>query len=282
MKLKTFYKIYYEHRVKKKSIILKLYILILLPVNYLMNKILLQSKLDLDTYAVINKDLYLKDFKFLVEHFNSDKGEIYINQYQKPIKQSKDQVEGHCYHTFYEKYFSNSREQIQNILEIGAFKGNATASLFFYFQNSNIISGDIFPDLFRYNSKRINNIYLDNGKEAIIEDKILNKKMKFDIIIEDAGHYFKDQIISLFMMFKILNSKGVFIIEELEFPNSRKDMNLENEKPSLRDILNLIKIKKDFSSKYVTNEQKEYFLENCENIEIFNGKTSEIAFITKK
>ena len=282
MKLKTFYKIYYEHRVKKKSIILKLYILILLPVNYLMNKILLQSKLDLDTYAVINKDLYLKDFKFLVEHFNSDKGETYVNQYQKPIKQTKKKVEGHCYHTFYEKYFSKRREQIQNILEIGAFKGNATASLFFYFQNSNIISGDIFPDLFRYNSKRINNIYLDNGKEAIIEDKILNKKMKFDIIIEDAGHYFKDQIISLFMMFKILNSKGVFIIEELEFPNFRKDMNLENEKPSLREILNLIKTKKDFSSKYVTNDQKEYFLENFENIEIFNGRSSEIAFITKK
>ena len=282
MKLKTFYKIYYEHRVKKKSIILKLYILILLPVNYLINKILLQSKLDLDTYAIKNEDLYLKDFKFLVEHFNSDKGETYINQYQKPIKQSKEQVEGHCYHTFYEKYFSNRKEQIQNILEIGAFKGNATASLFFYFPNSNIISGDIFPDLFRYNSKRINNIYLDNGKETIIEDKILNKKIKFDIIIEDAGHYFKDQIISLFMMFKTLNSKGVFIIEELEFPNFRKDMNLENEKPSLRDILDLIKTKKDFSSKYVTNDQKEYFLENFENIEIFNGRTSEIAFITKK
>ena len=75
MKLKTFYKIYYEHRFRKNSIILKLYILILLPINYLINKILLQSKLNLDTYAKKNKDLYNKNFKYLVEHFHSDKGE---------------------------------------------------------------------------------------------------------------------------------------------------------------------------------------------------------------
>jgi len=282
VKLKTFYKIYYEHRFKKKSIILKLYIFILLPINYLINKILLQSKLNLDTFAKKNEDLYDKNFKYLVEYFNSDKGEKYLNQYNKPIKQNKSTVEGHCYHTFYEKYFSDRREQISNILEIGAFKGNATASFFFYFSNSKIISGDIFPDLFRYNSNRISNIYLDNSSEQIIEDKILNKKIKFDIIIEDAGHYFKDQIISLFMLFKTLNSKGVFVVEELEFPNFRKDMNLSKEKPTLRDILNFIIKGKDFSSKYITDEQKKYFIQNYKTIEIFKGRTSEIAFITKK
>jgi hypothetical protein len=282
VKLKTFYKIYYEHRFRKKSLILKLYIFILLPINYLINKILLQSKLNLDTFAKKNDDLYDKNFKYLVEYFNSDKGETYLNQYNKPIKQNKSTVEGHCYHTFYEKYFSDRREQISNILEIGAFKGNATASFFFYFLNSKIISGDIFPDLFRYNSNRISNIYLDNSSEQIIEDKILNKKIKFDIIIEDAGHYFKDQIISLFMLFKTLNSKGVFVVEELEFPNLREDMNLSKEKPTLRDILNLIIKGKDFSSRYITDEQKKYFLQNYKTIEIFKGRTSEIAFITKK
>jgi len=282
VKLKTFYKIYYEHRFRKKSIILKLYIIVLLPINYLINKIALQSKLNLDTFAKKNEDLYDKNFKYLFEYFNSDKGETYLNQYNRPIKQNKSPVEGHCYHTFYEKYFSNVREQISNILEIGAFKGNATASFFFYFSNSKIISADIFPDLFRYNSDRISNIYLDNSSEKIIEDKILNKKIKFDIIIEDAGHYFKDQIISLFMLFKTLNSKGVFVVEELEFPNFREDMNLSKEKPTLRDILNLIIEGKDFSSKYITDEQKRYFLQNYKTIEIFKGRTSEIAFITKK
>ena len=40
---------------------------------------------------------------------------------------------------------------------------------------------------------------------------------------------YKDQIISLFMLFKKLNQGGFFIIEELDFPETRKDMNLYNE-----------------------------------------------------
>ena len=84
------------------------------------------------------------------------------------------------------------------------------------------------------------------------------------------------------MLFKTLNSKGVFVVEELEFPNLRKDMNLSEEKPTLRDILNLIIEGKDFSSKYITDEQKKYLLQNYKTIEIFKGRTSEIAFITKK
>lgn len=282
MRLKTFYEIYYKHRIKKSSLILKIYIYIILPFNFLINKILLQTKLNLDLFSEKNLDFYDKDFNFLVEFFNSDKGQKYLNQYQKPISNSKIYIEGHFYHNFYEKFFSKNRHKIKNILEIGAFKGNGTAAFFFYFSKAEIISGDIFPDLFRYKSNRIKNFYLDNSKEHELDEKIINKNFKFDIIIEDAGHYFKDQIISLFMLFQTLKSKGVFIIEELEFPNTRQDMNLDGEKPTLKDILNLIKKDKDFASKYVTSAQKRYFLENFESIEIFQGKTSEIAFIRKK
>ena len=48
----------------------------------------------------------------------------------------------------------------------------------------------------------------------------------------------KDQIISLFMLFKILSPKGIFICEELDFPETRKDMNINNEYPDLKNILN--------------------------------------------
>ena len=36
------------------------------------------------------------------------------------------------------------------------------------------------------------------------------------------------------MLFKKLKSKGFFVIEELDFPDSRLDMNIYNEKPTLR------------------------------------------------
>ena len=281
MNVRTFYKIYYEHRIKKSSIILKLYILIFFPINYFLNKIFFESKKNLDLFAKKNQSLFDKDFRFLFEHFNSDKGEKYINQYQKSLKFEKKSVSGHKYYKYYESYFFDKKNNQLDILEIGTFKGNATAAFYFYFKNANIISVDIFPDLIRYESKRIKNFFLDNSQENQIEKKIISKNLSFDIIIEDAGHYYKDQIISLFILFRSLKKKGIFVVEELDFPDTRIDMNPGKKKPTLRDILISVKNNKDFESELVSKNQKEYFLKNLNSIEIFKGEFNEIAFIKK-
>ena len=100
-------------------------------------------------------------------------------------------------------------------------------------------------------------------------------------MIEDACHAFKDQIISLFMLFRKLNRGALFIVEELDHPDTRNDRNINNEHPTLREILNLINNNKNFDSKYILKEDKEYFLKNFEYIKIFKGKTNEIAIIKK-
>ena len=169
-----------------------------------------------------------------------------------------------------------------NILELGSFYGNAAAAIYFFFKNSKIYSGDIFPDLFRYKSERIKNFYIDTSEEKSINAFVKKQQIEFDIIIEDAGHFFKDQIISLFILFKTLKSKGLFVIEELDFPDTRRDMNINNEKPTLRSILLNIKENKDFKSQYILDEQKKYFLNHFDSIEIYKGLKNEIAFITKK
>ena len=92
MNLKTFYKIYYEHRFQKSSIILKIYIIISLPFNFLINKLFLQPVKNLDDLKKKKPELFVKDLNFLFQYFNSDKGEKYINQYQKPIKQNKELI----------------------------------------------------------------------------------------------------------------------------------------------------------------------------------------------
>ena len=282
MNITTFYKIFYEHRIKKSSFILKIYILIFFPINYFLNKLFFEKEKNLDLFAIKNQNLFDKDLKFLFEYFNSDKGEKYYNQYQKSIKQEKKLIDGHQYHKFYENYLSDRKRDQLDILEIGTFKGNATAAFYFYFKNANITSVDIFPDLIRYNSKRIKNFYLDNSQEHQIEESIMEKNLTFDFIIEDAGHYYKDQIISLFILFKSLKKNGIFVIEELDFPDTRQDMNPEKKKPTLRDILKSVKENKDFNSELVSPDQKEYFLKNLSSLEIFKGKFNEIAFIKKK
>ena len=267
MKISTFYQIYYKHRFTKSNFFLKIYLSLIILIRFLFNSIFLNNKINLDKLIISNPDLLDKDFDYLFEYFNSDKGNFFFNQYSKSIK--KEKIQGHEYALFYNKYFKKLKKDKLNILELGTFKGGATAAFSFFFSNSKIYSGDLYPDIFNFYSKKISNFKIDTGSEESINNVILKNELEYDIIIEDAGHYYKDQIISLFMLFKKLKSKGFFVIEELDFPDSRSDMNIYNEKPTLREILHYIKNKKDF-------------IENFEFINIYKGRINEIAFIKKK
>ena len=282
MNIKTFYTIYYRHRIQKANLLLKIYILLILPIRYLLNIPFLPKKINLDEHSKSNVELFKKDLDYLFEYFNSDKGNYYINQYMQPIKKKNKRIDAHGYSKIYERYFEKIRNANLNVLELGSFYGNAAGAFFYYFKNSNIYSGDICPDLFRYKSQRLKNFYINTSSEISIKKDLIDNQRIFNVIIEDASHTLKDQIISLFMLFKILSPKGIFICEELDFPETRKDMNINNEYPDLKNILKAIKSNRDFNSKYIKEEDKKYFLDNFNTIEIFKGKINEVAVIQKK
>ena len=283
MKIQTFYKIYYKHRITKANLLLKIYLLLVIPIKYFLNLPYIKKKVNLENYSQNNKFLFEKKLNFLFEFFESDKGEKFVNQYNQPMKREYNlKIQGHNYAKFYDEYFFEKKDKELNILEIGSFYGNAAAALYFYFKNAKIYSADIFPDLFSYTSDRIKNFYVDYSSEKSISQNILKKNKKFEIIIEDACHAYKDQIISLFMLFPILSSGGIFITEELDFPDTRADMNLNNEKPTLRDILLLIKSGENFENPLISKDQKDYFLKNFDKIFILKGNHNEIAIIKKK
>ena len=282
MNFNTFYNIFYKHRVVKANLILKIYLILILPFKYLFNLFYVPKKINLDEYQKTNYSLFDKNLNDLFDFFNSDKGNFFENQYSQPSKRTKEKLKAHGYGKFYEKYFDKIRFDKLSILEIGSFHGNASASLFFYFKNSILYAADIFPDLFRYKSKRITNFFINSSEEKSIKENILDKNIQFDIIIEDAGHSLKDQIISIFMLFRSIKKGGLFIVEELEFPDTRDDMNLLNEKPTLREIFKKIHKNETFDSKYISEIDKKYFLENFLSIDIFKGNFNEIAIIKKK
>jgi len=171
---------------------------------------------------------------------------------------------------------------VLNILEIGSFYGNASAALFFYFKKSKIYGADINPDMFKYKADRVESLYVNSNSLSSIKKELINKKIKFDIIIEDASHMLKDQIISLFFLFPILNKGGYFIVEELDFPETREDMRIDHHAPDLKTILLSILEKKDFNSPYINEKNKKYFLDNIESIKIYRGNINEIAILKKK
>ena len=280
MKISTFIDIYYDHRLKKANFLKKIYIYLIIPFNYLIEKINYPRIVNLDEYGNNNKEIFKKNLNYLFEYFNSDKGNKFINQYTRFSKKNNKLIKGHKYAVYYEMFIKKIKKKKLNILELGSFKGNATASFFFYFKNSFIYSVDLYPDLFIYKSKRIKNFKVDNSSEK--ELLSLSKKKKYDLIIEDAGHYLKDQIISLFTLFPKLKKKGIYVVEELDFPDTRKDMNLKNEKNTLYTILKSIKKNKSFNSSYVPEHKKKYFIKNYKYIKIYKGRFNKIAFIIKK
>ena len=282
MNINTFYNLFYRHRFEKASLIRKIYILLILPFKFLYNYFYIEEKKNLDNFSLKNLFLFSKDLNFLFEYFNSDKGEKYINQYTHPSKRDNIRIAAHGYSKFYEKVFLEFKDKKINVLEIGSFYGNASAAMFFYFRNANIFGADINPDMFNYTSKRMTSFFVNSSSTSSIQKNIIDKKIKYKIIIEDASHMLKDQIISLFYLFPILESGGYFIVEELDFPETREDMRIGQEFPDLKSILKNILKKQDFNSKYIDQNLKNYFLDNVETIEIFRGNINEIAIIKKK
>ncbi len=282
MNFRTFYKIYYYHRFLKASFFLKIYLALTLFVKYLLNYFYLPKKKNLDKLSTNNQNLFEKDFNYLCEYFNSDKGEKFTNQYVQPLKKDNKIINAHGYARTYEIHFKEIKQKKLNIIELGAFYGNATAALYFYFKNSFIFSADINPDMFLYRSKRVKNFFANTSSRNSVQENLLKKNLKFDIIIEDASHMLKDQIISLFMLFKTLQAGGLFIIEEIDFPEKREDMRINQNKPDLKTILQKVNNNENFSSKYITDEEKKYFLNNYDSINFFKGNTNEFVIIKKK
>ncbi len=282
MKLTTFYKIYYRHRFKKASFVLKIYLILTIFFKYILNLFYLPKKKNLDNYSKENQNLFDQDLNYLCEYFNSDKGEKFKNQYAKPSKQEDKKIIAHGYAKIYEKYLKKHKDEYLNIIELGSFYGNASAAFYFYFKNAQIYSADINPDMYLYRSKRLKNFFTDTSSRTSIEKNILSRNIEFDLIIEDASHMLKDQIISLFILFKNLKPGGFFIIEEIDFPEKREDMRVDQEFPDLKTILNKIINKENFNSKYINENEKNYFLENFDTIKFYTGNINEIAIIKKK
>ena len=84
------------------------------------------------------------------------------------------------------------------------------------------------------------------------------------------------------MLFKVLKPGGIFIIEEIDFPEKKLNMRENQEPPDLKFILKNILSQKEFFSNYIKDEEKNYFLNNYKSINFFKGNYNEIVFIKKK
>ena len=250
------------------STIYKFFILDLIIYNFF-------YKYDLDKVSIKKKELFDKNINFLFEYFSS-------------LKQLVGYAD--CFH----ENLNELKNKKLDILEFGLAKGGGIASLYFYFPNSNLIGVDNNPFRMRYKSNRIRSIYVDTSSKKILQNLSNHLNQKFDIILDDGGHRLIDQILCFSENFKNLKKGGIYIVEDLNFPELHTMYNPTNEVVNLKTILKKISLGEEISTKFMQKNEIENIKDDIENIKFYRTKNkkpylihglydhSEIAFIRRK
>lgn len=202
----------------------------------------------------------------------------------------------HNYIPYYEKYFSNIRENKLKILEIGIYRPNpnsgreVAASLktwYDYFPNAEIYGVDL-TDFSDVENDRIKTIICNQGirensnEYPGLETIIENFGNEFDIIIDDGGHTMQQQQVTLGYMFKYLKPGGIFVIEDLHTSvMGLNAYNPTNSKITTLSLLNDLVTTKKVTSDFMTEEEMVYLNNHIKTCEIFKANISEISFIVK-
>lgn len=121
------------------------------------------------------------------------------------------------YFDIYEESFKKFIGKNPVILEIGIFKGGSIDLWNHYFDNQcTIYAIDIDEEVLKLKDdfgENVNIIIGDQGDKQFWED-FLTKNIKFDIIIDDGGHFMNQQILTFKQIFSSINDNGVYLCED--------------------------------------------------------------------
>ena len=216
----------------------------------------------------------------------------------------------HGYTMYYHDLFKNNRD-IENFLELGIFRGASSKMWNDYFPNAKIYCIDncepekcsgilicppyILEELNDFSTRmRAMNCRQDD-RETLI--KIFDGT-QFDYIVDDASHFQEETQISLAVLFKNLESKGIYVIEDIcnmwafqtgswwgqadgiedTSAGNNNWLNIYKATGKLKDpslfkdtiwfVLNKFIDTGVFDSPYLTKEENRYLSDNIDSIEI--------------
>jgi predicted O-methyltransferase YrrM len=161
--------------------------------------------------------------------------EIYEDLKAKGFETDKGSI--HSYLPVYEEILAPYRETAKNILEIGVFQGNSLRMWQHSFKGTVYgVDCDVKPhgglaDLTDMIETGFYNIEIFDATNPELVKQHFGK-IKFDVIIEDAGHHIEQQI-ELYNIYKdYLTEDGIYIIEDIQDLDKDRELfeNLDNSK----------------------------------------------------
>lgn len=190
--------------------------------------------------------------------------------------------EDHMYTDRYSLYLEQYRDIEFNLLEIGVYDGASIKMWKEYFPKAHIVALDIDPRCKQYEEDRID-IHIGDQTDVKFLQDVFNKYGHFEVILDDGGHSWKQQIISFETLFPLLTPGGLYFIEDMHTsyrPQSIWDdyhITGMNYFKNLVDSINL-NGKSFCGYKEINNQHLNYFERNTDYIHFYKS----VLAISKK
>lgn len=120
------------------------------------------------------------------------------------------------YFEIYHQYFEKFRNKPITILEIGVQHGGSIRMWKEYFgKDAKVVGIDIDSQCKELEEPGID-VRIGSQDDPIFLQSIIDEYDKFDIIIDDGGHYMNQQIISLDILYPFVSDNGIYLCEDIQ------------------------------------------------------------------
>jgi hypothetical protein len=119
------------------------------------------------------------------------------------------------YFDLYERYFSRFRGRDAVILEIGVSHGGSLQMWKSYFGDKARIYGiDILPECKKFEEDRIS-IFIGSQTDSKFLRSVASSIPPIDIVIDDGGHFMRQQIMTLDILYDRVKDDGIYLCEDI-------------------------------------------------------------------
>lgn len=134
--------------------------------------------------------------------------------YQAYLKSPYKSIKHSTYFEVYDDLFSRYREKEITFVEIGVLGGG---SLFMWREflgpQARIIGVDMNPNAKKWESEGFD-IFIGNQSDEQFWQDFKNQVGRADVILDDGGHTFEQQIVTTEMLLDIINDNGMLVVED--------------------------------------------------------------------
>ena len=191
-----------------------------------------------------------------------------MNLIRKTFEEANLQFTKHSkYFEIYDKIFHGLYEKSLTIIEIGVLHGGSLEVYKKLFKNSRIIGIDKNPKVKQLEQYGFE-IFIADQADYTEMERVFTEIGNFDILIDDGGHTYEQQVVTCEVALKYANDKSMIIVEDTH-TSYIKDFHPKSKHTFQKYAFNRVdKLNNNFFRS--GTEDKVYSIEFYESITIFN------------